>query len=86
MTLDGHRSIFDSSLRLRFAPEVAGVNALCTLLATFALFVSLFVASVATFPFEQRPEPATLPRLVAVTTFSTVFNRLFLWHTGYPRR
>lgn len=47
------------------------------------LFVSLIMATIVIVPFEQRAEPETLPRLVSVVTFFSVFTLLFLWDGGY---
>jgi hypothetical protein len=51
-----------------------------------SLFVSLFFATVVVLPFEKSPEPGTLPRLVSVITFFTVFTLLFLLDKGYLKR
>ena len=48
-----------------------------------ALLASLFVATVAILPFEEDPEPGSLPRLVLVIIFFTVFTLFFLWDAGY---
>jgi hypothetical protein len=50
-----------------------------------SLFVSLLVASVAVFPFTESLEPGSLPRLVWVVVFFSVFTLLFLWDAGYLR-
>ena len=47
-----------------------------------SLFVSLLIASVAVFPFEESPEPGSLPRLVWVIIFFSVFTLLFGWEAG----
>jgi hypothetical protein len=59
------------------------IRAFCKYL--LRLFVSLLVAGVAVFPFEESPEPGSLPRLVWVIVFFSVFTLLFLWDTGYSR-
>jgi len=51
-----------------------------------SLLISLIIAAVVVLPFEQSPEPGTLPRLVSVITFFTIFTLLFLWDAGYLRR
>jgi len=51
-----------------------------------SLFVSLLTATVAVLPFEASPEPGSVPRLVWVITFFTVFTLLFAWDAGYLRR
>jgi hypothetical protein len=66
------------------------MNGDATLLRVFgkyvlSLFVSLLVASLAVVPFEESPEPGSLPRLVWVIVFFSVFTLLFLWDTGYLR-
>lgn len=48
-----------------------------------SLFISLSVAMIAVIPFEKSPDPGTLPRLVGVLTFLTIFTLLFLWDKGY---
>lgn len=50
------------------------------------LVVSLLLAAVAVFPLEGDPEPESLPRLVVVIVFFTIFTLLFLWDSGYLRR
>lgn len=50
-----------------------------------SLFVSLFIATVTVLPFEESPEPGTLPILVFIMTFSAAFTLLFLWDAGYLR-
>jgi hypothetical protein len=50
-----------------------------------SLFVALLVATAAVFPFEESPEPGSLPRLVWVVVFFSVFTLLFLWDAGYLR-
>jgi hypothetical protein len=51
-----------------------------------SLLVSLFAAIVVLLPFEGSPEPGSLPRLVSVLAFFTVFTLLFLWDSGYLGR
>ena len=48
-----------------------------------ALLVSLFVATVATVPLEGSPEPGSLPRLVSVIVFFSVYTLLYLWDSGH---
>mgnify|MGYP000350865951 CR=1 FL=1 len=47
-----------------------------------SLLVSLLVATVAILPFEGSPAPGSVPRLVAVIVFFSVFTLLFLWDAG----
>jgi hypothetical protein len=51
-----------------------------------SLFASLLVATLVVFPLDGGLEPGSLPRLVWVVTFFTVFTLLFLWDVGYLRR
>jgi len=51
-----------------------------------SLLVSLGVATVAVLPFEGSPDPGSVPRLVSVIVFFTVFTLLFLWDSGYLGR
>ena len=47
------------------------------------LLISLFVATIAIVPFEESPEPGSLPRLVSVIVFFSVYTLLYLWDSGY---
>jgi hypothetical protein len=64
----------DTSMPRAFAKYVA------------SLLLSLGIATVAVLPFEESPEPGTLPRLVAIVVFFSVFTLLFLWDAGYLGR
>jgi len=52
------------------------------------LFISLIITGAASIvlPFQESPEPGTLPRAVLVIIFFSVYTILFLWEIGYLKR
>jgi hypothetical protein len=66
------------------AEDASTTRAFVTYLLSLCL--SLVAATVVVLPFEESPESGTLPRLVSVVTFFTVFTLLFLWCSGYLSR
>ncbi len=48
-----------------------------------SLLISLIVATIAIVPFEESPEPGSLPRLIQVIVFFSVYTLLYLWDSGH---